>query len=162
MKRYAIYLLLLFCGIYVSASAQTFQSKIKMLTEKSDVILTGKVVKQKSNWNHSKTKIYTNVTIEVNEVIKGSAVDKNIEVKHLGGEVGDVGEWYSHIAQFKPDEEVLLFAKKEKNDKSYILSNGEDGKITLFNDKKTGEKITSSNIKISTLKKEIKNYVKKQ
>lgn len=160
MIRYFIYAFLSFCFLYSSMPAQSFQSKIKQLSEKSDVILTGKVAKQKSEWNKNRTRIYTNVTIEVNEYVKGSGVDKNIVVKHPGGEVGDVGEWYSHMPKFNNDEEVLLFAKKDKKDKSYKVLDGEDGKLTLYRDKKTGETVTSSNLKISTLKKEIKKYSK--
>jgi hypothetical protein len=40
--------------------------------------------------------------------------------------------------------------------------NGEQGKLTLLDDKNGGEKITGFNMKISELKKEIKGYVKAQ
>ena len=63
------------------------------------------------------------------------------------------------MPRFSKDEDVLLFVKKDKRDLDYKVFNGEDGKMTLYTDKKTGEKMTSSNKKISTLKKEIKNYV---
>ena len=136
MKQYFIYLLISFCWLYLTVSAQSYQSEIKQLSQKSDVILTGKVSKQKSEWNKNKSRIYTNVTIEVDEYLKGSSGDRNIVVTHLGGEVGDVGEWYSHIPKFKNDEEVLLFAKKDSQGKSYKVLDGEDGKLTLHKDKK--------------------------
>lgn len=142
--------------------SQTFQSEIQNLSESADVILTGKVVKQNSQWNHDQTRISTQSTIKVDEYLKGSNMDKSIIITTPGGEVGEVGELYSHMPSFSNDEEVLLFVKKDKQGESYKVLNGEEGKLTLYRDEKTGEKITSFNKKISTLKKEIKNYVEKQ
>ena len=162
MKISCKYLLLILCGFYITSFAQGKISEIKLLSEKADVILTGKVLKQKSEWDKNKTRIHTNVTVEVDEYLKGSSGDKNIIITHPGGEVGDVGELYSHMPTFKNYEDVLLFVKKDKRDMSYKVLNGEGGKLTLYSDKTTGEKVTSFNKKISTLKEEIKNYVKTQ
>ena len=140
-------------------NAQTVQSEIKNLAKDADVILTGKVVEQKSQWNHDQTRISTQSTIKVDEYLKGSNIDKSIIVTTPGGEVGEVGELYTHMPRFSNDEDVLLFVKKDKKDMSYKVVNGEDGKLTLYKDKKTGEIVTSFNRKISALKKEIKSYV---
>jgi hypothetical protein len=126
------------------------------------MIVTGKVVDQKSEWSSDKSKIYTNVTIRVDEFLKGSNNQNRIVIKNLGGEVGNVGETYSHVPTFQDDEEVLLFVKKSTKDESLRVFEGDEGKLTLYKDKKTGEKVTSKNIKASEMKKEIKNYVEKQ
>ena len=126
------------------------------------MILTGKVAKQNSIWNKDKTRIFTEVTVEVEEYLKGNNGTKSIVVITPGGEVGEVGELYTHMPKFSKDEDVLLFVKKDKKDLDYKVFNGEDGKMTLYTDKKTGEKMTSSNKKVSSLKKEIKNYVEQQ
>jgi hypothetical protein len=142
--------------------SQTIQSDIKKLSENSDIILEGKVIQKKSSWNENKTSIYTDVTLLVDEYLKGDQGKKTIVVTTPGGEVGEVGELYTHMPSFKSDEDVMLFVKEDKRDKSYKVLNGEDGKLTLYKDKKSGEKVTSFNQKISTLKKEIKSYVEKQ
>jgi hypothetical protein len=142
--------------------AQSIQSDIKNLSEGADMIVTGKVVDQKSEWSSDKSKIYTNVTIQVDEFLKGSNNQNRIVIKNLGGEVGNVGETYSHVPTFQDDEEVLLFVKKSTKDESLRVFEGDEGKLTLYKDKKTGEKVTSKNIKASEMKKEIKNYVEKQ
>jgi hypothetical protein len=142
--------------------AQSIQSDIKNLSEGADMIVTGKVVDQKSEWSSDKSKIYTNVTIRVDEFLKGSNNQNRIVIKNLGGEVGNVGETYSHVPTFQDDEEVLLFVKKSTKDESLRVFEGDEGKLTLYKDKKTGEKVTSKNIKASEMKKEIKNYVEKQ
>ncbi|HSR18927.1 MAG TPA: hypothetical protein VLM39_12615, partial [Ignavibacteriaceae bacterium] len=135
-------------------------TEIKKISRDADVILTGKVLRQHCLWNKNKTKIFTNVTVEVEEYLKGSRSDKNILITHPGGEIGEIGEWYSHTPGFKDDEEVLLFLRKDSKNDIYKVVNGEDGKLSLHTDKKTGEKITSSHVAVSVLKKEIENVLK--
>ena len=154
--------ILLIVFFQFESNSQTVQSQIKYLTKTADVILTGKVVNQKSQWNHDQTRISTQSTIKVDEYLKGNNIDKSIIVTTPGGEVGEVGELYTHMPRFSSDEDVLLFVKQDKKDMSYKILNGEDGKLTLYKDKNTGEIVTSFNKKISVLKKEIRNYVEKQ
>ena len=142
--------------------AQSIQSDIKNLSQGADMIITGKVVDQKSQWNSDNSRIYTNVTIQVDEYLKGSENQNRIVITHLGGEVGSVGETYSHIPTFIDDENVLLFVKKSAKDESLSVFEGEEGKLTLYQNKNTGEKVTSNNIKASDIKKEIKSFVEKQ
>jgi hypothetical protein len=142
--------------------SQSLKSEIRNLSEGADMIITGKVVNQKSQWNSEKSRIYTNVTIQVDEFLKGSNNQSRIVITHLGGEVGDVGESYSHVPTFIDSEEVLVFVKKSDKDESMSVFEGEEGKLTLYEDKFTGEKVTSKNVKASEMKKEIKNYVEKQ
>jgi hypothetical protein len=159
---YRLFVFLLISGFKITTLSQTKPTDIKNLSVGADVILTGKVTKQNSSWNKDKSRIYTEVSVEVDEYLKGNNNNKTLVVTTPGGEVGEVGELYTHMPRFSKDEEVLLFVKKDTKDMSYKVLNGEDGKMTLYTDKKTGEKATSSNQKISTLKKEIKYYVEQQ
>jgi hypothetical protein len=159
---YPIFVLLLLSGFKITSLSQTIPTDIKKLSAEADVILTGKVTKQNSSWNQDNTRIFTEVTVEIDEYLKGSNTNKTLVVTTPGGEVGEVGELYTHMPRFNKDEEVLLFVKKDKKDLRYKVLNGDDGKMTLYTDKKTGEKMTSSNRKISILKNEIKNYVEQQ
>jgi len=159
---YPLFVFLLLSGLNTTSLSQTIQTNLKSLSAGADVILTGKVAKQSSSWNKDKTRILTEVSVEVEEYLKGNSSNKTIVVTTLGGEVGEVGELYTHMPRFSKDEDVLLFVKKDKKDLAYKVFNGEDGKMTLYTDEKTGEKMTSSNKKVSSLKREIKNYVEKQ
>lgn len=154
-----ILLMLLFLGISLTSTAQNKSTVLKELSKRADVIVTGKVTENKSSWNDSKTRIYTRTTLQVDEVFKGNNNENTIEITYPGGEVGDVGELYTHMPTFKNDEEVLVFLKKDTKDNRYKVLNGEEGKITIINDKKTNEKVTTSNVKINSLKAQIKNYV---
>jgi hypothetical protein len=161
-QKIFFYAILITFFIHSESHSQSIQSEIKNLSEGADMIVTGKVVDQKSEWSSDKSKIYTNVTIQVDEFLKGSNNQNRIVITHLGGEVGNVGETYSHVPTFTNDEDVLVFVKKSIKDESLSVFEGEEGKMILYQDKKTGEKVTSKNIKASEIKKKIKNYVEKQ
>ncbi len=157
-----------FCAVLITfflhfeANSQTIQSEIKNLSEGADMIVTGKVVDQKSQWNSERSRIYTSVTIQVDEFLKGSNNQNRIVITHLGGEVGNIGETYSHVPTFSNDEDVLVFVKKSTKDETLSVFEGEEGKLTLYQNKNSGEKVTSNNIKAIEIKREIKNYVEKQ
>lgn len=159
--KYLIILIVIltFVGYQFNAIGQTSTSEIKYLSQGADVILAGKVIQQNSSWNKDNTRIYTRATIQVDEYLKGINNGSSIIVTYLGGEVGDVGEMYSHMPRFKDQEEVLVFLKKDEKSSEYKVFNGENGKISLINDPKTGEKVTTSNVQINSLKAQIKNHI---
>jgi hypothetical protein len=130
------------------------------MSKNADLIITGKVVEQNSSWNENNTRIYTQATIRVEEYIKGGNNFGSIIVGYPGGEVGDVGEMYSHMPRFENNEDVLVFLKKDEKSTDYKVYNGEDGKINVITDARTGEKVTASNVQINTLKAQIKSYIK--
>jgi hypothetical protein len=147
------------CGFHFTTLAQLNPSEINSLSKGADVILTGKVTEQASSWNESKTRIYTQATILVDEYIKGNGTGNTVTVKYLGGEVGEIGEKYSHMPRFVDNEDVLVFLKKDNNNADYKVFNGENGKISVIKDSKSGEKVTTSNVQINSLKAQIKNYI---
>ena len=151
---------LLIVGGFLSASfAQLTSSDVESMSKNADIIITGKVVEQNSNWNESKTRIYTQATIQVDEYLKGGNTGNSIVVSYPGGEVGDVGELYSHMPRFEDNEEVLVFLKKDDKSTNYKVFNGEEGKINVITDPRTGEKVTSSNVSVNSLKAQIKSYI---
>jgi len=158
-KRYLLYVLLIFCGLYLNTFSQQVDTELKELSTGADVILTGKVTQQASSWNENKTKIYTQATIQVDEYIKGIGTGNTVTVKYPGGEVGEIGEKYSHMPRFEDKEDVLVFLKKDEKSADYKVYNGINGKISVINDFKTGEKVTTSNVQINSLKAQIKSYL---
>ncbi len=148
--------------LMISAFAQSDSFVIKKLSKKADVILTGKVTKKESSWNTAKTRIYTKATVQVDELLKGNNSQNYVEIIYPGGEVGDVGELYTHMPKFDKDEEVLVFLKQDKKTSAYKVLNGEAGKITVQEDAKTKEKVTSSNLRIKDLKAQIKGFIHEQ
>jgi len=146
-------------GFYLTCFAQLNNSEIKYLSESADIIVAGKVIQQSSNWNENQTRIYTRATIQVEEYLKGNNNGNSVIVTYPGGEVGEVGEMYSHTPRFENNEDVLVFLKNDEKSTGYKVLNGEQGKISIIIDSKTGEQISNSNIKINSLKEQIKNYI---
>ena len=154
-----LYLFLFLSGFCLTNFAQQEAVNLKELTTNSDAIITGKVTQQISSWNEDKTRIYTLATVQVDEYIKGNNSGNTVTIKCPGGEVGEVGELYSHMPRFENNEEVLVFLKKDGSSSDFKVSNGENGKISLIKDLRTGELMTNSNVRISTLKTQIKNIL---
>jgi hypothetical protein len=146
----------------LTAFAQEESSKLKRLSKDSDVIITGKVTQKESHWNESKTRIYTRTTVQVEEYLKGANAEYSIEIRYPGGEIGDIGELYSHMPRFEDEEEVLVFLKKDDKIMEYKVLNGEEGKITLLSDANSKNKVTTSNVPLEDLKLQIKSYIKEQ
>jgi hypothetical protein len=154
------YAVVIVFSFYSTSFAQLTSSDVESMSKNADLIITGKVVEQNSSWNENNTRIYTQATIRVEEYIKGSNNSGSIIVSYPGGEVGDVGEMYSHMPRFENNEDVLVFLKKDDKSTNFKVFNGEEGKINVLTDPKTGEKITASNVQINTLKAQIKSYIK--
>jgi hypothetical protein len=149
-------------GFYFISNSQTHSAEIKSLAEGSDIIITGKVVAQNSVWNEDRTRIFTNVTIQVDEYLKGNNTGSRLIVSHQGGEIGEVGELYSHTPAFNNAEEVLLFIKKDNKDDTFEIYQGENGKLTILRDQNTNEKMTTWHRDVNSLKLEIRHYTQEQ
>jgi hypothetical protein len=162
MAKFIVLFLLTFLATTLPSNSfcQQTNSKLKLLTDNADLILTGKVSGQKSNWNKDKSRINTEATLLVDEYLKGNNNGNSVLVNYPGGEVDGIGELYTHMPTFENNEDVLVFLKKdEKNISSYKVYDGEEGKLKIIKDTKTGEKITSSNVRIDYLKNQIKKYL---
>jgi hypothetical protein len=153
------YAMVIVFSFYSTSFAQLTSSDVESMSKNADVIITGKVTQQSASWNENKTRIYTQATIQVDEYLKGNSNGSSLVVIYPGGEVGDVGETYSHLPKFQDDEEVLVFLKKDEKSTNYKVFNGENGKISVLSDPQTGEKVTTSNLKVNSLKTQIKSYI---
>jgi hypothetical protein len=153
------YAMIVVISFYGTSYPQLASSEVETMSKNADVIIAGKVTQQSASWNENKTRIYTQATIQVDEYLKGNSNGSSLVVIYPGGEVGDVGETYSHLPKFQDDEEVLVFLKKDDKSTNYKVFNGESGKISVISDPQTGEKVTSSNVKVNTLKTQIKSYI---
>ena len=157
--KHLFFAMIIAAGFYYASFAQSTSSEVESMSKNADVIITGKVAEQNASWNENKTRIYTQATIQVEEYLKGSNNGNSLVITYPGGEVGEIGEMYSHMPRFEDNEEILVFLKKDKNTTDYKVYNGENGKMSVISDPQTGEKITTSNVKINSLKAQIKSYI---
>ena len=110
------------------------------LVRESDVIVVGSVGALKSEWNADRSRIQTVVTINISETVKGAAQGGTLTVVVPGGEVGDVGEWYSHTPRFQDTEEVVVFAKRDDAGVMRVAG-GEHGKFQVTAGKSAGSRV---------------------
>jgi hypothetical protein len=150
-------LLIITAGVISLIFAQMPASRIKQLSKNADVILAGKVTEKKSAWNKNKTRIYTHTTLQVSEYLKGKANETSVEITYPGGEVGEVGELYTHMPRFEENEEVVVFLAKDKKNKGYKLVDGDEGKIRISINAKGKESVSKSSLSLQDIKKEITN-----
>jgi hypothetical protein len=159
LKSIFLFLLAILISGTLSVSFSQQSAKLKQLTVNADIIVTGKISRNKSNWNTEKTRIYSEATLYVDEYLKGQNSGNSVVIIYPGGEVNGVGELYTHMPKFADNEDVLVFLKKDE--KGYKVFDGEEGKMKLVKDANTGERITTSNVRFEDLKTQIKKYLTK-
>jgi len=85
---------------------------LEQLTMEADTIVRGTVMGRTSAWNAQHTAIYTNVTIAVEEIIKGSS-GVQVTFQIAGGIVGEIGMRTSNDPVFQDGEGVIVFLNSE-------------------------------------------------
>lgn len=117
--------------------AQSERIPEEVLAKRAQIIAVGKVLSTRAQWEENKSRIVTYVTVSVDQYLKGTA-ERTITIASPGGEVDGVGELYSHTVDFSNNEEVVVFAEKEKQGR-YRVSGGQQGKLTVTRDKLSGK-----------------------
>lgn len=79
------------------------------LTLRAGLVVHGRIIGQSSTWNHDKTAIFTDSTVDVLNEIKGHTRTDRLVIRTPGGVVGGIGLWVEPVPHFLPGEEVLVF-----------------------------------------------------
>jgi hypothetical protein len=126
-KLTTLTLALLLVGV---ASAITIQMTPSELSARADVIVTGTVTNLKSEWDASRSLIYTYFTVVPDRFEKGAS-DGALRVRIPGGEVGDIGLAVEDVPVYTADEKVTLYLVRGSQFGVYeVLGNGQ-GKVLL-------------------------------
>ena len=139
-KRFIFTNVLFFLTIYLLASPATAVMKglsTEELTRTSELTMTGEVESVESQWSKDGTTIFTNVSVLIDEVVRGKILQRRITVEYEGGEIGDIGLKVSDVVPMERGEKVLLFLKSGKSKKEGIVYNiiGKgQGKYSIGND----------------------------
>jgi hypothetical protein len=144
-----------------TAQAQLVQTSMERLTQESDAVVVGKVASLSSEWNETKTRIQTRVTIAVDQSVKGDASMTEMTIVIPGGEVGGIGEVYSHAPRFLRDEAVVVFAKKSSTG-DYRVSNGSQGKFTVLKDELSNKLVVAGGSSLEEFTATIKTALQSQ
>jgi hypothetical protein len=106
----------------------------------ADVVVTGRVRSVTSAWDSQVNTIYTYVTVDVAEVLKGDIADRHITIKQLGGVAGEVGLSITDQAQFTVGEDVLLYLEARPRDGTLYTTALWQGKWAVQDDLR-GERV---------------------
>jgi hypothetical protein len=119
------------------ALSQSKEITTEALAGQAEVVAVGKVRSLVSGWSEDHSRIITRVTLSVESYIKGGSAGEPLTILVPGGEVDGVGELYSHTAVFQSDENVLVFAQKDREG-NYRVAAGQQGKYTVKRDDVSG------------------------
>ncbi|MBU0553206.1 hypothetical protein KKF91_22420 [Myxococcota bacterium] len=91
-----------------AAKATTLQAfTLEDLATQASMIIEGTVLETRARWVGRL--IVTDITVAVDHCYKGECEVQAVELRVLGGTVGDLVMSAHGVAQFSPDETVLLF-----------------------------------------------------
>lgn len=112
----------------------------EQLADFSAAIVTGRVAAIATAAD-STGGIYTYVSLDVTEVLKGSITSSQVVLKLAGGIVGDLGLSVPGQATFSLGEEVLVFAEVRPRDATLYTTALWQGKWVLEIDAATGQRV---------------------
>src|SRR5262245_44609180 len=101
---------------------------MRQLAGFADAIVVGRVASVSSGWDDTADTIYTYVSVDVSEVIKGRLRTGRVVIKQLGGAAGPIGLEVFDQASFASGEEVLLFLERRPRDRTLYTAALAQGK----------------------------------
>jgi hypothetical protein len=111
--------------------AATVKRSLEQLSQEADIVVIGSVTRQVSTWNRQYTAIVTDITVTIDEHIKGWH-GAEVTFRIVGGIVGDVGMRTSNDPVFQDGDRVILFLQTVgvlptlvgHSQGAYMVSNG--------------------------------------
>ncbi|MEO5989852.1 MAG: hypothetical protein ABIU54_06895 [Candidatus Eisenbacteria bacterium] len=119
------------------SATQVTRMDTRTMAQTSSEIVIGKVTGTQAHWNDARTKIVTDVRVEVSESLKGGG-STLLTLTQLGGEVDGARYNVPGCPAFRAGEEVLLFVWRDTQGRAQV--NGlAQGKFEIQRDALTGE-----------------------
>ena len=138
----SLFTILFLVGAVKAASGTVTGSppSLRELTRMADVIVIGEVVHTQSEWNASRTVIWTRIQVGIEEGLKGSAKGERLNFSQMGGQIGDIAASVGGTPSFREGERVLLFLST-RADKSLGIVGIFHGKFTIEPSKSSDNKL---------------------
>ena len=141
------------------ARGQSKEQTVEQLATRAEIVAVGTVADLRPEWNADRTRISTQVTLRVDQYLKGNVTENTLTLTVPGGEVDDVGETYSHVARFTNNERVVVFADRDARG-GYRVTAGDQGKLTVSEDRSTGKQVVTEGLSLDILKARVRNAVR--
>jgi subtilase family serine protease len=110
----------------------------RSLTDQAQVIVIGQVSNIVSHWDPQQNQILTDITMSLDEILKGAVTTPELTIRQLGGRVGDLESRVEGGPQFHLGERVLLFLTTRR-DGTLRVAHLYLGKFSIVTDVLTGE-----------------------
>ena len=125
-------------------SATVVKLTLNDMVSLSTNIVHGKVIDVTAAWNDEKTQIFTTVTVETTENLKG-VKSSTFTFKQLGGTVGDRRVSVPGFPVYEVGSETVLFLTNDPYDRVATVGLGQ-GKFNVYTDNDTGQKMVANDI----------------
>jgi len=111
------------------------------LAQHATAIVVGHVIHIASYWDSSARQVFTQITLDVEETLKGEELTgSSLILKQLGGRIGQFQSWIDGSPEFTRGEKVLLFLSQNA-DGSARVDHLFLGKFSLFIDAETEKEL---------------------
>ncbi len=141
MKMRVLVLAIVLVGVMMAISPARATTMVSMsmeqLTQASSDIVQAHVVTQVSAWNATHTQIVTITTLAVSQTLKGSA-SSTIQVRQLGGTVGNMTVFIPGDIALRPQAEYVLFLEPADSS-NYRVVGMTQGAYPVYQDATTRE-----------------------
>ncbi len=112
-----------------SSSAQIHQASLEELATTSTSVVVGKTTDVRSFWNAERTRILTEVTLQVDNQVAGAAAAQTV-ITIPGGRVGNALYEVSDMPVFVEGEEVVVFLWQDASGRN-LVTGGSQGRIGI-------------------------------
>jgi hypothetical protein len=134
MKVLVLATVLVGMGVAISPARATTMVSMSMeqLIQAASDIVQARVVNQTSAWNATRTQIVTITTLQVLQTLKGKAASI-VQVRQLGGTVGNMTEFVPGDVSLRPQGEYVLFLEPA-GDSDYHVVGMTQGSYPVYQD----------------------------
>jgi hypothetical protein len=108
LRKLALPGVVLLLGVSLAGATTLVKMNFSDLAREADMIVAGTVTEINGEWDPSLTFIRSNVTLDVQQSLRGQAPD-TITLRNPGGWVGGEGQIAAGTAEFEVGEQVVLF-----------------------------------------------------
>jgi hypothetical protein len=118
----------------VSAQTSALLQRLSLaeLTNQADLIALGTVTDAGSYWNEQGTSIFTDISVSIEDVVKGDVAGNQLTVRLPGGQTGNITQLVTDIPTFTIGEKVFLFLQRQEGD-TWLVVGGFQGKYIVEN-----------------------------
>lgn len=157
MNRFKLFLVAAIAALALVGAQAAFATTVQKLslqelTKKSDSIVMARVDDAVASWDAGHKEIYTYITLNVLQGVKGNKGATTITLRQLGGTVDNIASIVPGMPSFRKGEEVVVFLTQKDaagypwvmglEQGKYSVSTGKNGVKMVRNDLGSTELLT--------------------